>query len=99
MSGQFLSCDVFIDRTEIDCRLMLQYLDLNLASILRGVFTSGSGFGFIGEYLGGFEKLPVGSPDALYVSLLVSWLLGALITFVLYRRGRWRKTAESARRP
>ena len=33
---------------------------------------------------------PKGSPDSLFISLLVSWVLGALMTFVLYRRGKWR---------
>ena len=32
---KILGGDILIDRTEIDCRLMPQYLDLNLASILR----------------------------------------------------------------
>ena len=33
---------------------------------------------------------PVGSPDAIYASLLISWLLGAAITSIAYRRGKWR---------
>ena len=36
MGGQLFGGDILIYRTEIDGRIMLQYLDLNLASILRG---------------------------------------------------------------
>ena len=39
------------------------------------------------------EQNPVGSPDSLYISLLVSWVLGALITVFFYRRGKWRQKA------
>ncbi|MBE5761978.1 MAG: MATE family efflux transporter [Clostridiales bacterium] len=35
-------------------------------------------------------ELPNGTPYCLYISLLVSWLLGALITFIAYRKGKWR---------
>ncbi len=67
----------------------------HIAAIARGVFTGG--FSFIGEYLSGFETLPVGSPDSLYVSLLVSWVMGALITAFFYKRGNWRKKAITSR--
>ena len=33
---------------------------------------------------------PQGEQAMLFVSLLIDWLLGALITFVIYRRGRWK---------
>ena len=33
---------------------------------------------------------PVGSPDCIFASLLISWVLGAVITVVAYRRGKWR---------
>lgn len=36
---------------------------------------------------------PAGSPDSLYVSLLVAWILGATITTVFYKRGSWRNKA------
>ena len=32
-----------------------------------------------------------GSPDPLFVSLLISWLMGALLTVIAYRMGRWKK--------
>ena len=31
------------------------------------------------------------SPDSVFISLLCSWVLGAVITFIAYRMGRWRK--------
>lgn len=34
---------------------------------------------------------PNGSPDALFISLLSSWVLGAVLTYSWYRRGHWRK--------
>ena len=37
------------------------------------------------------EALPNGTPDSIFISLLVSWVMGALLTVVLYRRGKWRK--------
>ena len=33
---------------------------------------------------------PVGSPDCIFASLLISWVLGAVITVAAYRRGKWR---------
>ncbi len=33
---------------------------------------------------------PNGHPDALFISLLVSWLLGALLVYLRYRQGKWR---------
>ncbi len=36
------------------------------------------------------EQWPNGSPDALYISLLISWVLGAIMTYAWYRRGTWK---------
>ncbi len=33
------------------------------------------------------------SPDCLFISLLISWCLGAALSYVAYRRGKWRKKA------
>jgi len=38
-------------------------------------------------------ELPAGSPDSLYISLLCSWVLGAVLSFVAFRLGKWRKRA------
>ena len=35
-----------------------------------------------------------GSPDSLFISLLISWVMGAVMTSVCYRRGRWKEKAE-----
>ncbi len=37
------------------------------------------------------EEWPNGKPEALFISLLVPWVLGAVISAVAYRRGRWRR--------
>ncbi len=37
---------------------------------------------------------PNGHPFSLSTSLLISWTMGALITFIAYRRGKWRKLAH-----
>ena len=42
-------------------------------------------------YLTRSEAMPNGSPDSIYISLLISWVMGAAITSVFYRRGAWKK--------
>ena len=32
-----------------------------------------------------------GAPDPLFLSLLISWVAGAVLTFIAYRTGRWKK--------
>ena len=39
------------------------------------------------------EALPNGTPDSIYISLLVSWVMGAAITTLCYRHGKWRRMA------
>jgi len=36
---------------------------------------------------------PAGSEASIYVSLLVSWLIGALITFIAFKKGNWKRKA------
>ncbi len=36
------------------------------------------------------DEWPHGHPDALFLSLLVCWLLGALLTYLRYRQGKWK---------
>ena len=45
------------------------------------------------SYLTRTAELPYGRSECIQISLLVSWLLGALITFVCYRLGKWKKKA------
>lgn len=40
------------------------------------------------------EELPVGSPDSLYISLLISWIIGAVVTYLCYHFGKWKKKAQ-----
>lgn len=35
-------------------------------------------------------ELPSGTPDCLFISLLISWVTGAVLTSILYRRGKWK---------
>jgi len=44
-------------------------------------------------YLTRTPELPQGRYESLWISLLASWVLGALITFVFYKVGRWKKKA------
>ena len=38
---------------------------------------------------------PNGDPSSIYWSLLIAWVSGALITMVVYEKGRWRRRAEA----
>jgi len=38
-------------------------------------------------------ELPRGNSACIFISLLISWVIGALMTVTMYRFGRWRKTA------
>lgn len=38
-------------------------------------------------------ELPNGRQECIFISLLTSWILGALITFVFYKRGKWKGKA------
>ena len=40
-------------------------------------------------YLTSTPELPTGHYLSIWISLLTSWLLGALLTFIFYKRGRW----------
>ena len=42
-------------------------------------------------YLTRSEAQPNGTPDALYISLLIAWISGAVITSIFYKRGKWKK--------
>lgn len=38
---------------------------------------------------------PNGRPESIFISLVIAWTLGALISIFFYRRGRWHKKLES----
>ncbi|SKA85447.1 putative efflux protein, MATE family [Clostridium sp. USBA 49] len=42
-------------------------------------------------YLTRSESYPTGRPESTFISLLVSWILGAVITTIFYKKGAWRK--------
>lgn len=46
-------------------------------------------------YLTRSPELPNGAYQSLWISLLASWVMGAVITFICYQRGRWKNKAVS----
>lgn len=40
-------------------------------------------------------ELPNGNSDCIFISLLLSWLIGALVTTFFYRRGKWKEKGLS----
>lgn len=49
-------------------------------------------------YLTRSEAYPTGRPESTFVSLLISWTMGAIITTFFYKKGKWREkglTSES----
>ena len=44
-------------------------------------------------YLTKSAEYPNGRAESLFISLLASWVLGALLTFIAYRRGKWKSKA------
>jgi putative MATE family efflux protein len=44
-------------------------------------------------YLTRSAEYPTGRPESTFISLLVSWTIGAMITTALYKKGHWRKKA------
>jgi len=46
-------------------------------------------------YLSRSDAYPNGHPAALFTSLLISWSMGALISFLIFRRGKWREKAKA----
>ena len=38
-------------------------------------------------------ELPQGNCAMMYVSLLITWIIGAALTYILYRTGRWKRKA------
>lgn len=42
-------------------------------------------------YITRTPELPLGRYQGIWVSLLLSWLIGALVTYIVYKRGAWKK--------
>ncbi len=45
------------------------------------------------SYLTRTPKLPVGRSECIQVSLLCSWVIGAILTIIFYARGKWKNKA------
>lgn len=50
-------------------------------------------------YLTRSPEYPIGRQECIFISLLSSWLLGALATAVMYRVGHWKKKALRTEEP
>lgn len=44
-------------------------------------------------YLTRSAKYPTGRPESIFISLLASWVMGAIINTIFYKKGNWRKKA------
>jgi putative MATE family efflux protein len=42
------------------------------------------------------DAYPTGRPESTFISLLLSWTLGAFITYIFYHKGAWRKKRVSS---
>lgn len=42
-------------------------------------------------YLTRNEAYPTGRPESVFISLLIAWVCGAIITTVFYKKGNWRE--------
>lgn len=49
---------------------------------------------YIWAYLTRSPEFPAGDPTCLYGSLLIAWLLGCLMTSVVYVKGRWKRKCD-----
>ncbi|MCI8287776.1 MAG: MATE family efflux transporter, partial [Lachnospiraceae bacterium] len=38
-------------------------------------------------------EFPGGRQECIFISLLASWVFGAIITFFFYKRGKWKEKA------
>ena len=45
------------------------------------------------SYLTRTEALPYGRQECIFISLLISWLIGASVTALFYKRGKWKSKA------
>ena len=44
-------------------------------------------------YLTKTPQLPTGAYQSIWISLLTSWVCGAIITIICYKKGNWKKKA------
>ena len=42
------------------------------------------------------EEFPKGQPQALFISLLMAWMLGAIVSSVAFARGKWKRSMEES---
>ncbi len=51
---------------------------------------------YLMAYMTRSPEHPIGISSTIFISLLISWLIGAVTTFIAYRSGRWKKRALGA---
>lgn len=51
---------------------------------------------YLMTYLTRSPEHPHGLEECLFLSLLISWIIGVIITYIFYRKGKWRKLALDA---
>ncbi len=50
-------------------------------------------FAYLFVHLTKTEAMPLGNPMVLYYTLVGSWVLGAIITAIAYKRGKWQRSS------
>ena len=65
-------------------------------SVSEGVYSYFIPVAYGMAWLTASPEWPNGHPFSLSTSLLISWTMGAVITYIAYRRGKWRKQAQYA---
>lgn len=45
------------------------------------------------SYLSRSPEYPLGRHESIFISLLVTWIMGAILTFIFYRKGKWKDKA------
>ena len=45
------------------------------------------------SYLTRTPELPFGQSECIQISLLISWITGAILTLIFYSRGKWKTKA------
>ena len=51
---------------------------------------------YIMAYLTRSEAYPIGRPETMFISLVITWVAGAVISYIAFKNGRWRKQALKA---
>ncbi len=105
LMGLFTSTEPLIDYSvRMISYLIPGYIAMSITQVLMGVMR-GSGDTMSPMYISIITsvaiRLPVayalawltGKPESIFISILVGWVSGAIISSIIYRRGKWRRAA------